>query len=87
MPVSANVLACKAAICAAMANCGVTCVPEASNAATFSTGLEAAATAAADAAAATASLRRGAEAAAAEDAGEITLLLQLLGGKYYAQVH
>lgn len=43
MPVSASVLACSAAICAAMAICGVTCVPEASSAATFRAGLEAAA--------------------------------------------
>lgn len=45
MPVSAKVLACRAAICAAMAIWGVTCVPEARRAATLRTGWVAAAAA------------------------------------------
>lgn len=50
MPVSANVFAWRAAICAAMAIWGVTCVPEARRAATLRAGFVAAAAAAAAAA-------------------------------------
>lgn len=50
MPVSAKVFAWRAAICAAMAIWGVTCVPEARRAATLRAGFEAAAAAAAAAA-------------------------------------
>lgn len=46
MPVSASVFAWSAAICAAMAIWGVTCVPEARRAATLRAGFEAAAAAA-----------------------------------------